>query len=255
METEIEPPAAGTYEISPRRISDIPERYRPREIMRKDGVENVSVATLLAVVLRSGVRGTSVLDLADKLLNEYGSLGALSEATVPEIKKKKIKGIGEVKLQVIQAALELARRLAREENTDKQSVRTPEDAARTLRADATGKTQEHFWVLLLDTKYRLRRPPIEVTKGILDASLVHPREVFKEAIRSSSAAVVLVHNHPSGDPSPSSEDIRITRQLVEAGKIMDIQVLDHVILGRRNGQTEKDFVSLRESGLVDFGVK
>lgn len=243
------------YEISPRRIADVPERYRPREIMRREGFENVSVATLLAVILRSGVRGTSVLDLSDRLLNEYGSLSALSHATISEIRKKKIKGIGEVKLQVIQAALELARRMSKEDHSENQCVRTPEDAARVLRADVIGKTQEHFWVLLLDTKYRMRRPPLEVTKGILDASLVHPREVFKEAIRSSSAAVVLLHNHPSGDPSPSSEDIRITRQLVDAGKIMDIQVLDHVILGRRTREADKDFVSLRESGLVDFGSK
>ena len=131
-------------------------------------------------------------------------------------------------------------------------VRTPEDAARLVRDRARTCEGEVFWTLLLDKKYKLRRPPVEITKGILDTSLVHPREVFKEAIRSSSAAIVVLHNHPSGDVTPSAEDLRITRQLVEAGKIVDIEVLDHVILGRASIGQEKDFLSVRESGLVKF---
>jgi DNA repair protein RadC len=239
-----------TYEISPRRVCDIPKDERPREVFDREGPEGVSDRVLLAVILRSGVRGVSVVDLADRLLNHYGSLTALAQVSVDELRT--VCGIGRVKAQVIKAALELARRLGRESLRETQTVRTPEDAARLLRGEARVKDQEVFWVLLLDTKYRLRRPPVEVTRGILDASLVHPREVFKEAIRSSSAAVVLVHNHPSGDPAPSAEDIRITRQLVEAGKIMDIEVLDHVILGRAPAPEAQDHMSLRESGLVAF---
>ncbi len=240
-----------TYEISPRRISDIPKNYRPREMIQQDGVENVPVTTLLAVILRSGVRGVSVLDLADRLITEHGSLRELAMADVSDLKK--IKGMGTVKAQIIRSVFELARRMAREENTANQIVRAPEDAARVLRAQASHLQEERFWVLMLDTKHRLKRTPFEVSKGILDASLVHPREVFKEAIRTSSAAIVLVHNHPSGDPTPSPEDVRITRQLVEAGKIMEIDVLDHVILGRATPEQKSDFISLRESGLVSFG--
>lgn len=239
------------YEISPRRIRDIPERYRPRELIERDGIENVPVTTLLAVILRSGVRGMSVLDLADKLLNEHGSLRALASARDADLKR--IKGLGRVKAQVLQAVFELARRAAREENTQNEFVRTPEDAARLLRAESAHLQEERFWVLMLDTRHRLKRAPHEVSRGILDASLVHPREIFKEAIRSSCAAIVLVHNHPSGDPGPSPEDIRITRQLVEAGRIVDIDVLDHVILGRPMPGAAQDYVSLRESGLVSFG--
>ena len=117
------------------------------------------------------------------------------------------------------------------------------------------REEESFWVLLLDGKNRLMKAPIEVTRGLLDASLVHPREVFKEAIRSASAAVVLAHNHPSGDPNPSAEDIRITKQLVEAGRIVDIQVLDHVVLGRQSGAGSADFFSFREAGIVEFRSK
>jgi DNA repair protein RadC len=109
-------------------------------------------------------------------------------------------------------------------------------------------------VVLLDTKYRLRRPPISISKGILDACLVHPREVFKEAIRACAAAVVLVHNHPSGDSSPSREDIKLTRQLIEVGKIMDIEVLDHVVVGTKSDRNPSGFTSLRESGLVSFST-
>ena len=131
-------------------------------------------------------------------------------------------------------------------------VRTPEDAARLLQPVARGLETEVFWILHLDAKNGLKGQPHEVTRGLLDASLVHPREVFKEAIREGIAAVVVAHNHPSGDSTPSAEDVRITKQLIEAGRILDIRVLDHVILGKPTGMGDKGFTSMREQGILDF---
>lgn len=239
------------YYVFSRPMRDVPEAERPREVFDRLGPEQVTDRHLLAIVLRSGVKGRSVLDIADGLLNEYGSLAALAEVSMDDLAA--IHGMGRVKAQVLKSALELARRLGARGGPGAATVRTPEDAASLLRHEARIRDVESFWVLLLDRKYRLRRPALEITRGILDASLVHPREVFKEAVRSSSAALVLVHNHPSGDPSPSPEDLRITRQLVEAGKIVDIEVLDHIILGRTASADLRDFVSMREAGLVAFG--
>lgn len=238
------------YYTFSRPMRDVPESERPREVLDRAGPEQMTDKQLLAIVLRSGVKGRSVMDLADGLLNEYGSLGALAEVSVSDLAS--IHGMGRVRAQVVKSALELARRLGARGDNKSASVRTPEEAAALLRHEALTSDVESFWVLLLDRKYRLRRPPLRITRGILDASLVHPREVFKEAVRTSSAAVVVVHNHPSGDPSPSPEDIRITRQLVEAGRIVDIEVLDHIILGRASTTESRDFVSLREAGLASF---
>ncbi len=234
------------------RIQDIPERQRPRELCSRMGTEHVPDDVLLALILRSGIHGLSVADLARELLSRYGSLTALSQVSETELAT--LPGMGPVKAQVLKAALELAKRLAEEAMQDGDVICTPEDAARVLRQRARTEEGEVFWVLPLDTKNRMKRPPIEVSRGVLDASLVHPREVFREAIRSSSAAVVLAHNHPSGDPQPSSDDIRITRQLVEAGKIVRISVLDHVVLGRLGAEDAVDYFSIREAGLVQFEV-
>ncbi len=238
------------YYVFSQPMRSLPEEARPRELFDRLGAEAMSDQQLLAIILRSGVKGRSVMDLANGLLHEYGTLQGLAEVSTHDLKA--IHGMGRVRAQVVKAALELARRLAVVPSTVPPTVRTPEEAASLLRHEAQTSDVESFWVLLLDRKYRLRRPPVRITRGILDASLVHPREVFKEAIRSSSAALVLLHNHPSGDPTPSAEDLRITRQLVEAGRVVDIEVLDHVIMGRRHGTDGRDFLSLRESGLISF---
>lgn len=245
--------SAPSYVIEPGvwRVRDIPERLRPREEMARAGAEHVSDDVLLAIILRSGVKGVNVVDLARQLIKTYGSLAALAAASPAELAT--IKGMGPVKAQVLAAALEIARRYSQEAAPKRPRVRTPEDAAVLLRDDVRSLDQEVFWVLLLDSKNFLKGKPVEITSGLLDASLVHPREVFKEAIRLSTAAVVLAHNHPSGDPAPSSEDVRITKQLVEAGRIVDIKVLDHVILGKATGQGLPDFLSMREQGVVSFG--
>lgn len=140
-------------------------------------------------------------------------------------------------------------------SVNRPAVRNPETAYRLLRpvmtAATSGDSQEAFFALLLDTKNKLIKPPVEVTRGLLDTSLVHPREVFREAVRNSAASVILAHNHPSGDPTPSKEDINITRRLIEAGKILGIHIVDHIVCGRPS-DTTPGFVSLREKNLVDF---
>ena len=233
------------------RLRDMPERIRPREEVTRLGVRNVSDDVLLAVLLRSGVRGVNVVDLARGLLRRHGSLTNLAQAAPEELEAET--GMGPVKAQVLAAALEIARRLSEESTPRGYRVKAPEDAACLLREEARALECEVFWVLLLDAKNMLKGRPVEITRGLLDASLVHPREVFRPAIRAASAAAVLVHNHPSGDPTPSAEDLRITKQLAEAGRVLDIKVLDHIVLGRPAGGGERDFVSMREEGLAEFG--
>jgi len=235
--------------VSPSRVCDLPAQERPRELMARVGAAGLSDAALLALILRGGIRGVSVVDLARDLLKQYGSLTALAETSVDDLQR--IKGIGPVKAQMLKAALELARRM-RNEQKDQIAIRTPEDVAQLMRDEARDKPHELFWVLPLDNKHRLKRAPVAITSGLADASLAHPREVFCEAIRCYASAVVLAHNHPSGDPTPSPEDIRLTRELVAAGKIVGIRVLDHVILGRAGAGGCRDHCSVRESGLVEF---
>jgi DNA repair protein RadC len=229
----------------------MPERTRPREEVERLGVGNVRDAVLLAILLRCGVKGRNVADLAEEMLRRYGSLTALAASSVEDLSRE-FKGIGKVKAQTLLASLEIGRRLTQEAVPRRCKIRTPEDAAQLLRESARPLNAEVFWVLLLDARNQLKRQPVEISRGLLDSSQVHPREVFREAVRTSTAAVVLVHNHPSGDPTPSAEDVRITRQLVEAGRVMGINVLDHVVLGRSTGERPRDYLSLREEGLVSF---
>ena len=234
---------------SPSRVCDLPLDVRPREKMEQQGVSALTNEELLAILLGSGTRGFNVLEVARALIKKYGTLTALAEDSAPAFKS--IRGIGPTKSKLLKAALELARRMSREKLEDLPLVRTPEDVGRVLGEEARGRGQEVLWLLPLDVKYRLKRRPVAITLGLADASLAHPREVFREAIACGSSAVVLAHNHPSGDPTPSAEDIRLTRELVAAGKVVGIPVLDHVILGRPDN-AGRSHVSLREAGLVEF---
>lgn len=243
MEKEIKPVA--------RTVREMPECLRPREAVERMGVRQVQDDVLLAILLRSGVRGQNVVELARHLLTTHGSLTALAAASPAELSRS-VKGLGKVKSQVLAAALELGRRLAAERVEQGLRVRSPADVAVVMRPLVTGLDQEAFWVLHLDAKGCLKGPPVRVTTGLLDASLVHPREVFREAIRQAIASVVLAHNHPSGDPAPSGEDLRVTRQLVAAGRVLDIRVTDHVILGKPMAGRTDDFLSMREAGVVAF---
>lgn len=236
------------------RVCDMPVRLRPREAIERQGIEHVSDVALLAVLLRSGSAGMNVVALAEEILRHYGNLTALARAPEAELAgNKRFKGLGKVKAQTLKAALELARRLSDESRDEGECfVRSPSDAAAILREAARVLDHERFWTIHLDSRNRVKGQPQEVSKGILDASLVHPREVFKPAIQTGCAALVLVHNHPSGDPTPSAEDVRITRQIVQAGHIVGIKVLDHVVLGNVGASREKDYISLREAGMVEF---
>lgn len=231
------------------KISDLPRSIQPREYVERFGVENAPQDVLLALILRTGIQGVNVIELARMLLRKYGSLRALAAASVKDLCE--IPGIKKVKAQMLKAALVLGQHLKEEEQMQRPRITRPEDVYALMAQRVTALDYEIFWVLILDRKNQLRCEPIDVTSGILDASLVHPREVFREAIRHAAGNIVLAHNHPSGDPTPSAEDLRITQQLVDAGKVIDIKVMDHVILG--HGQANnKNFCSLREAGLVSF---
>lgn len=243
------------YPIPPAalRLQDLPVQARPREEMDRVGVHNMSDAGLLAIVLRSGARGMNVMDLSARLLAKYRSLSGLASASVEQLAEDpEIKGLGRVKAQVLMAGLEIGRRLHQESQPLPTRVRSPDDVVRLLRERVRLLEREMFWVLQLDAKNQLKGGPELVSQGILDASLVHPREVFREAIRTSTAAVVVAHNHPSGDPTPSAEDVRITRQLVDAGRVVGIRVMDHIVLGRAMAGGAPEYISMRESGLVAF---
>jgi DNA repair protein RadC len=238
------------YRIVSQRMCDIPSKLRPREQFDLLGAEHVPDATLLALILRTGLPGLNVADLAQRLLQRYHSLTALARCSVQELVR--IEGVGPVKAQMLKAALELGRRLSIEAVPEDLRISSPEDVTLVLRERVRLAETEILWALLLDTRNRLMRPPLVITKGTLNASLAHPREVFREAIRAACAAIVLAHNHPSGDPSPSAEDVTVTRQIVETGKVVGIHVVDHVILGRRQSDGRLDYASMRESGLVKF---
>lgn len=231
------------------RMRDLPETIRPREYVERVGFDHAPPDVLLALLLRTGTKGVNAVDLARSLLRKYGSLRALSATSVSDLCT--VHGISKVKAQILKAALALAHQIRDEEQATRPRIARPEDVYALLGTRAASMEHEVFWVLLLDRKNKLKCEPLDISSGILDASLVHPREVFREAIRSAAAAVIVAHNHPSGDPVASAEDIRITKQLIEAGKVIDIKVLDHVIIGH-DQPNSINFQSLRESGLVTF---
>ncbi|MCC5850454.1 MAG: DNA repair protein RadC [Verrucomicrobia bacterium] len=231
-------------------VKELPKRLQPRELFDRVGAEHVPDEVLLAILLKSGSPGYNVVDLARDLLRHFGSLTALTRATPAHLVN--FRGVGPTKARELKAALELARRLSQEQVEEKPAIHSPEDAARLLREQARELDHERFWVLLLDTRNRLKEHPVMVSQGVLNASLVHAREVFRPAVMNQAAAIVVAHNHPSGDPSPSPEDLRVTRNLIEAGKLLNIRVLDHVIIGQSRPGQSTYFHSLRESGLVNF---
>ena len=222
-------------------IHDLPVSERPRERLQRLGVEVLSAQEILALILGRGISGESVMVTAQRLLSQFGSLKGIAGASVEELSR--VKGIGLAKAAQIKAAFELANRLeGYAEAGDKPVVKTPEDAAGLVRGRLKGKKKEHFLALLLDTRNRLIKVA-EISVGSLDSSIVHPREVFKEAISATAASVVFVHNHPSGDPTASEDDIGLSKRLAEAGEIVGIDVLDHIIIG------DKNYLSLKREGL------
>lgn len=220
-------------------LRDMPETDRPRERMMQAGPGALSNAELLAILLRTGSAEESVLKLSYRVLNEVGGLRGLKSTSFEELTA--LKGIGPAKALLLMAGLELGKRMSGAPPSERITIRSPKDAADVMMEEMRYHTQEHFVCLYLNTKnHIIGREMIFI--GSLNSSIVHPREVYKEAIRRSSASVICLHNHPSGDATPSREDIDVTRRLQEAGRILGIELLDHVIIG--DGQ----FYSLKEKG-------
>ncbi|HXK10995.1 MAG TPA: DNA repair protein RadC [Vicinamibacteria bacterium] len=220
-------------------LSDLPVEERPRERLAHLGAGALSSRELLATLLGTGARGLSALDLAEALLSP--GLRALAARSVHDLEQ--VRGLGRAKATRVLAALELGARLASDGGVAQPSLQSPGEAARYLLPRYSSRPVETFGLLALDARQRLRREAV-VSVGCLTASLVHPREVFQEAVVSRAAAIVLFHNHPSGDPEPSAEDLSLTRRLAAAGSLMGIEVLDHLVLGAGR------YVSLKERGVL-----
>ncbi len=221
-------------------IHDLPQDERPRERLQRYGAEALSAAEILALIMGRGISGESVMVTAQRLLSQFGDLEGISGASVEELLR--VRGIGLAKAAQIMAAFELANRLDSHQGAGQQPlVKNPRDVAAVVGSRFRGKKKEHFLALFLDTRSRLIKVS-EISVGSLDTSVVHPREVFKEALAASAASVIFAHNHPSGDTTPSEEDIGLSKRLAEAGQIMGVDVLDHIIFAGG------DYLSLKRRG-------
>jgi DNA repair protein RadC len=222
-------------------IKDLPAEERPRERLLALGAEKVSNAELLAVILRTGTRSDSALDLAQAILARAGQLRELPYLTVEELME--LKGVGPAKAVQVKAALELGRRMVVASRGYNVDITSPEDVFHYMKEEMRYLEQEEFRIILLNIKNKVLGVET-VFRGGLNSSIVHPREIFRLALRRSAASMILLHNHPSGDPTPSAEDISITRRLVDAAEIMGVHILDHIVMG------EGRFLSFREKGLM-----
>ena len=223
------------------RITDLAAEDRPRERLEKAGAGSLSNPELLAILLRVGIAGENVVRMAERLLGQVGGLPGLHRASFTELAG--LRGMGKAKAAQLMAAIELGARIASTPADERQPISSPADAANLLMYRMAALEQEYLFVILLDTRNRVIGNPLEVYHGSLNTSMIRIGEVFREAIRVNAAGLIVAHNHPSGDPSPSPEDVAVTRALVEAGKLLDIDVLDHLVFGRYR------FVSLKERGL------
>jgi DNA repair protein RadC len=227
------------------RLKDQPASERPRERLEALGPNALTNAELLAILLRTGLKGANAVEVGHQMIHQFGTLHSLAQASVQDLQA--INGVGRDKAVTLVAAFTLARKLADELRGESPVLDNPEAVANLMREHTRLLKAETFQVLLLNTRRRLIQQA-KISDGTLDTLLVHPREVFKPAIAANAAALVLVHNHPSGDPTPSEADIKVTRDLIRAGQLLKIEVLDHIILGHRSEERPKDYVSLRELG-------
>ncbi len=239
-------------------VLDMPREERPRERLLRLGPEALSSPELLALIIGRGVSKRSVMAIAQELYLTFRSVKAINEATIEELSK--IKGIGPAKAIQIKACFELAKRqeLEIDNRFEDVDIKNPQSAVKVIKASIKDMKKEHFMLIILNTKNKITS--IEtISIGTLNASLVHPREVFNKAISHTASSVIIAHNHPSGDPEPSEEDLKITRRLMEAGKILGIEVLDHIIVGKdtvkstiveHGKQKSKAYCSLKEKGFI-----
>jgi DNA repair protein RadC len=222
------------------RITDLAPTDRPRERLAEVGPQALSNAELIAILLRVGLQGENAVQLGQRLLQEFGGLRGLHRASFQEVCQQK--GLGPAKAAQIKAAIELGRRLPVEAAEEKPSIGRPQEAADLVQYEMSALLQENLWVINLDTRNRVTYID-KLYQGSLNSSMVRVGEIFRQAIQRNAASVIIVHNHPSGDPSPSPEDVTLTRALVQAGKLLDLEVLDHLVIGR--GQ----WVSMKDRGL------
>ena len=222
------------------RIADLHKADRPRERLAALGPQALTNAELLAILLRVGVKGENAVTVGQRLLNKFGGLTGLHRAPFAELKKQH--GLGDAKAAQIKAAIELGRRLTLESPEERPTINSPADAAALVLYEMSALEQEHLRLILLDRRNRVLET-VELYKGSVNSSQVRVGEIFKEAIRKNASAVVVIHNHPSGDPTPSPDDVAVTRAIVQAGKMLDVDVLDHVVIGQGR------WVSLKERGL------
>lgn len=223
------------------RIVDLPECERPRERLLRYGEESLTNAELLAIILRTGSCNENILSLCNRIISESGGLNGLFSSDIKDFKK--LKGIGDAKACQLLALVELSKRFKTFRSGNEYKITKPKDAADYIMEDMRYLDKEYLKIIILNTK-NIVTSVKDVSIGSLNSSIVHPREVFKEAIKNSSASIIICHNHPSGDPTPSSEDINVTNRLKESGKLLGIDVLDHIIIG--NGV----YVSLKEKGIL-----
>ena len=221
-------------------IKELPSSERPRERLLHYGPGALSTSELLAIILRTGTHDENVIRVAQRLLASFGGLTGLAQANTTALTAEK--GLGPAKVAQLKAALEIGRRLLIESPGERPQIRAPADAANLVMSEMSLLEQEHLRTMLLDTKNRVLATPT-IYVGSLNTSLIRVGELFREAIRANCASLIVLHNHPSGDPTPSPEDVAVTRQIVEAGKLLDVEVLDHLIIGQQR------FVSLKERGL------
>ena len=222
------------------RITDLHESDRPRERLAALGPQALTNAELIAILVRVGVKGENAVSVGQRLLNKFGGLKGLHRAPFAELKKQH--AIGEAKAAQIKAAIELGRRLTLESPEERPSINSPADAAALVAYEMSALEQEHLRVMLLDRRNHVL-DTVEIYKGSVNSSQIRVGEIFKEAIRQNASALIVIHNHPSGDPTPSPDDVAVTRAIVQAGKLLDMDVLDHMVIGQGK------WVSLKERGL------
>ena len=222
------------------RITDLPETERPRERLISLGPQALSNAELIAILLRVGVPGENAVQVGQRLLQKFGGIRGLHRAPFSELCKQH--GIAEAKAAQIKAAIELGRRLPLESAEERPVINSPKDAADLVQYEMGALEQEHLRVLLLDRRNRVLES-VEIYRGSVNSSQVRVGEIFKEAVRKNASGVIVIHNHPSGDPTPSPDDVAVTRAIIQAGKLLDVDVLDHLVIGQGR------WVSLKERGL------